>query len=325
MKLSKIAVFTSGGDSPGMNAALRAVVRAARYYQIEVEGIYRGYEGMIEDDFIPLDERSVARIVGKGGTIIKSARSKEFKTKEGRKKAYDNLVKHEIDALVGIGGDGTFKGLHVFNEEFGMPVIGLPGTIDNDIIGSDYTIGFDTASNTAIDAIDKIRDTATSHNRLFLIEVMGRDAGFIALRCAIAAGAKAVMLPETHVEPKELLAKIKAGETKRKSSNIVIVSEGNKNGDAEDLAKELHKMDPSFDIKVTVLGHIQRGGAPSAYDRLLASRVGVGAIEALRAGKNDVMVGVLNEQLAFTPLEKAIKDNHRLQDEMLHMIEILSI
>lgn len=325
MKLSKIAVFTSGGDSPGMNAALRAVVRAARYYQLEVEGIYRGYEGMIDDDFIPLDERSVARIVDKGGTIIKSARSEAFRTKEGRKQAYNNLQKHKIDALIGIGGDGTFTGLHVFNKEFGIPVIGIPGTIDNDIFGSDYTIGFDTASNTAIQAIDRIRDTATSHNRLFLIEVMGRDAGFIALRCAIASGAKAVMLPETHTEPEALLAKIKLGEQKRKSSNIVIVSEGNKNGNAQELAKQLQLMDDSFDIKVTVLGHVQRGGPPSAYDRLLASRLGVGSIEALKAGKSDVMVGVLNEKMVFTPLEKAIKENHRINDEMMKLIEILSI
>ncbi|MFT4968584.1 MAG: 6-phosphofructokinase 1 [Chitinophagales bacterium] len=325
MKLSKIAVFTSGGDSPGMNAALRAVVRAARYYKIEVEGIFRGYEGMIDDDFIPLDERSVARIVDKGGTIIKSARSESFRTKEGRLKAYQNLQKRNIDAVIGIGGDGTFMGLHVFNEEFGMPVIGVPGTIDNDIFGTDYTIGFDTASNTAVDAIDKIRDTATSHNRLFLIEVMGRDSGFIAFRCAIASGAKAVMLPETHVEPKALMAKIKEGASKHKSSNIVIVSEGNKNGDAAQLAEVLHQMDSSYDIKVTVLGHIQRGGAPSAYDRLLASRLGVGAIEALREERNDVMVGILNEKLAFTPLAKATKEHHRIKDEMLHLIEILSI
>jgi len=325
MKLSKIAVFTSGGDSPGMNAALRAVVRAARYYQLEVEGIYRGYEGMIDDDFIPLDERSVARIVDKGGTIIKSARSEAFRTKEGRKQAYNNLQKHKIDALIGIGGDGTFTGLHVFNKEFGIPVIGIPGTIDNDIFGSDYTIGFDTASNTAIQAIDRIRDTATSHNRLFLIEVMGRDAGFIALRCAIASGAKAVMLPEKHTEPEALLAKIKLGAQKRKSSNIVIVSEGNKNGNAQELAQQLRLMDDSFDIKVTVLGHVQRGGPPSAYDRLLASRLGVGSIEALKAGKSDVMVGVLNEKMVFTPLEKAIKENHRINDEMMKLIEILSI
>ncbi len=325
MKLSKIAVFTSGGDSPGMNAALRAVVRASRYYQLEVEGVYRGYEGMIDDDFIPLDERSVARIVDKGGTIIKSARSEAFRTKEGRKRAYNNLQKHKIDALIGIGGDGTFTGLHVFNKEFGIPVIGIPGTIDNDIFGSDYTIGFDTASNTAIQAIDRIRDTATSHNRLFLIEVMGRDAGFIALRCAIASGAKAVMLPETHTEPEALLAKIKLGAQKRKSSNIVIVSEGNRNGNAQELAKQLQLMDDSFDIKVTVLGHVQRGGPPSAYDRLLASRLGVGSIEALKAGKSDVMVGVLNEKMVFTPLEKAIKENHRINDEMMKLIEILSI
>ncbi len=325
MNYKKIAVFTSGGDSPGMNAALRAVVRSAIYYELEVVGIYRGFEGMIDGDFAPLDERSVARIINLGGTIIKSARSEKFKTKEGRTQAYENLKNEGIDAVIGIGGDGTFTGLHIFHQEFGFPVIGLPGTIDNDIFGTDYTIGFDTASNTAIEAIDKIRDTATSHNRLFFIEVMGRDAGFIALRCAIGSGAKAVMLPETHMEPSELLAAIQKGSTKRKSSNIVIVSEGNKNGNAAELASLVKELDASYDTKVTVLGHIQRGGAPSAYDRLLASRLGVAAIEALKADKRDVMVGILNEKVAFTPLEKAIKDHHRICDELLHVINILSI
>ncbi|MCB0510573.1 MAG: 6-phosphofructokinase [Chitinophagales bacterium] len=325
MSISKIAVFTSGGDSPGMNAALRAVVRSAIYYNLEVLGIYRGLEGLIEGDFVALDERSVARIINRGGTIIKSARSEEFRSYEGRKKAYQQLIDHKVDALIGIGGDGTFTGLHIFQEEFSFPVLGLPGTIDNDIFGTDYTIGFDTASNTAMEAIDKIRDTATSHNRLFFIEVMGRDAGFIALRCAIASGAKAVMLPETHMEPSELLNHIKKGAKQRKTSNIVIVSEGNKNGNASELAALIKELEPSYDTKVTVLGHIQRGGSPSAYDRLLASRLGVAGVEALLAGKQDIMVGIKNEKIAFTPLNKAIKEHHHLCDELLHVIDILSI
>lgn len=324
MSIKKIGVFTSGGDAPGMNAALRAVVRTAKYYNIDVVGIYRGYEGMIENDFVHLDERSVSRIINRGGTIIKSARSKEFRTKEGRKKAFENLECNGVEALIGIGGDGTFMGLHVFNKEFGVPVIGLPGTIDNDIFGTDYTIGFDTASNTAIEAIDKIRDTATSHNRLFFIEVMGRDAGFLALRAAIGSGAKAVMLPETHMEIDELLEAIRKGKGKHKSSNIVIVGEGNKNGNASELATLIKGIAPEYDTKVTVLGHIQRGGSPSAFDRLLASRLGVGAVEQLKEGKNNIMVGILNEKLAFTPLEKAVKENTLICDELLHVINILS-
>lgn len=325
MKIRKIGVFTSGGDSPGMNAALRAVVRSAVYYNLEVAGIYRGFEGLIENDIVSLDERSVARIINRGGTIIKSARSVAFKTKEGRQKAFENIQCNGIDALIGIGGDGTFTGLSVFEQEFKVPVIGLPGTIDNDIFGTDYTIGFDTASNTAMEAIDKIRDTATSHNRLFFIEVMGRDAGFIALRCAIASGAKAVMLPETHMEPSDLLRAIQKGESKHKTSNIVIVSEGNKNGNAQELAALIKEMEPSYDTKVAVLGHIQRGGSPSAYDRLLASRLGVASVEALLNNKQGVMVGIQNEKVAFTPLDKAIKEHHVLCDELLHVVDILSI
>ena len=325
MSLLKIAVFTSGGDSPGMNAALRAVVRTSIYNKLEVAGIYRGFEGMIEGDFVDLDERSVARIIDRGGTIIKSARSEEFRTKEGRLKAYEQIKKAKIDAIIGIGGDGTFTALSIFQDEFNVPVIGLPGTIDNDIFGTDYTIGFDTASNTAMEAIDKIRDTATSHNRLFFIELMGRDAGFLALRCAIASGAKAVMLPETHMEPSELLAAIKKGAKMRKTSNIVIVGEGNKNGNAQELAQMIRDMEPSFDTKVSVLGHIQRGGAPSAYDRVLASRLGVASVEALIRGEKGLMVGILNEKVAFTPLNEAIKEHHMICDELLHVIDVLSI
>lgn len=325
MGITRVAVFTSGGDSPGMNAALRAVVRAGKFYQMDVVGIYRGYEGLIEGDFIDLDERSVAHILNRGGTIIKSARSEAFRTKEGREKAHQQLLAQKIDALIGIGGDGTFTGLHIFNQEFNVPVIGIPGTIDNDIFGTDYTIGFDTASNTAMEAIDRIRDTATSHNRLFFIEVMGRDAGSIGLRCAIASGAKAVMLPETHMDVEDLLNAIKRGAKKRKSSNIVIVSEGNKNGNAQTLAKMINEMEPSFETKVTVLGHIQRGGSPTTYDRLLASRLGVAAIEALKDDNLGVMVGIKNDNIAFTPLEKAVKEEYVLCEEMLHAIKILSI
>jgi 6-phosphofructokinase 1 len=308
-----------------MNAALRAVVRTSIYNNIKVVGIYRGFEGMIEGDFVELDERSVARIIDRGGTIMKSARSEEFRTKEGRLKAYEQIKNAEIDAVIGIGGDGTFVGLSIFQNEFNIPVIGLPGTIDNDVFGTDYTIGFDTASNTAMEAIDKIRDTATSHNRLFFIELMGRDAGFLALRCAIASGAKAVMLPETHMEPSELLAAIKKGAKMRKTSNIVIVGEGNKNGNAQELARMIKEMDPSFDTKVCVLGHVQRGGSPSAYDRLLASRLGVASVEALIKGQKGVMVGVSKEKVVFTPLDKAIKEHHVICDELLHVIDVLSI
>lgn len=323
--MKKIGVFTSGGDSSGMNAAIRAVVRTAVFHEVEVVGIYRGYEGMIEGDFIPLDVRSVAKIIHTGGTILKSARSKVFITPEGRKQAYENLKKHNIEGLIAIGGDGTFTGASIFYKEYGIPIVGLPGTIDNDIFGTDSTIGFDTACNNAMNAIDKIRDTATSHNRLFFIEVMGRDAGFIALRCAIADGAKAVMLPETHMEPEELLNAIKKGGSDRKTSNIVIVSEGNKNGNAQQLADFVKQNDDSFDVKVAVLGHMQRGGTPTVYDRFIASRMGVAGVEALLEGKKNVMAGIVNDKIAFTDFEKAVKEHNRINDELLKVIDVLSI
>lgn len=323
--MKKIGVFTSGGDSSGMNAAIRAVVRTAVFHEVEVVGIYRGYEGMIEGDFIPLDVRSVAKIIHTGGTILKSARSKGFITPEGRKQAYENLKKHNIEGLIAIGGDGTFTGASIFYKEYGIPIVGLPGTIDNDIFGTDSTIGFDTACNNAMNAIDKIRDTATSHNRLFFIEVMGRDAGFIALRCAIADGAKAVMLPETHMEPEELLNAIKKGGSDRKTSNIVIVSEGNKNGNAQQLADFVKQNDDSFDVKVAVLGHMQRGGTPTVYDRFIASRMGVAGVEALLEGKKNVMAGIVNDNIAFTDFEKAVKEHNRINDELLKVIDVLSI
>ncbi len=323
--IKHIAVFTSGGDSPGMNAAVRAVVRAGLYHEIKVSAIYRGFEGMIENDIAVLDSRSVAHIIDKGGTKIKSARSKAFKTKEGRQKAFNNLKKHNIDALVAIGGDGTFTGAHIFYQEFKIPIIGIPGTIDNDIYGTSFTIGYDTASNNAMKAVDMIRDTATSHNRLFFVEVMGRDAGFIALRTAIACGAKAVMVPETKIQPKELLALINKGKSAKKSSSIVIVAEGNENGNATELAEAINKLDPHFDTKVTILGHIQRGGSPTTYDRILAAKLGVAAVDALLKGKEDLMLGVYDKELTFTPLEKAIKKHNYIDKDLLRLVEILSI
>jgi len=324
-KIKHIGVFTSGGDAPGMNAALRAVVRSAVYHKIKISAIYRAYEGMIENDIIEFDECSVSHIIDKGGTKIKTARSKEFMSFEGRKKAFNNLKKHNIDALVAIGGDGTFTGAHIFYKEFGIPIIGVPGTIDNDIYGTNATIGYDTASNNAMKAVDMIRDTATSHNRLFFIEVMGRNAGFIALRTAIATGAKAVMLPETETSPQELLDIINNGESNRKSSNIVIVSEGNKNGNATELAEKIKKIDSKFESRITVLGHIQRGGSPTIFDRVLAAKLGLAAIESLLAGKYDIMVGVDGKKITYTPLELSVKEHNYLDENLLRIIKVLSI
>ncbi len=324
-KIKHIGVFTSGGDAPGMNAAVRAVVRASLFHHLKISAIYRGYEGMIENDIVAFDARSVAHIIDKGGTKIKTARSKEFRTKEGRSKAFKNLEKHKIDALVAIGGDGTFTGANIFYKEYGIPIIGVPGTIDNDIFGTSFTIGYDTASNNAMKAVDMIRDTATSHNRLFFIEVMGRNAGFIALRTAIATGAKAVMLPETKITAQELLDLINKGKTDRKSSSIVIVAEGNENGNAMELAEKINKLDNSFDTKVTILGHIQRGGSPTTYDRILAAKLGVAAVDCLMKGEKDLMVGVFDKKITYTPLEKAIKENNFLDKDLLRIIDVLSI
>lgn len=323
--IKHIGVFTSGGDAPGMNAALRAVVRAGVFHNLKVSAIYRGFEGMVENDIVEFDVRSVSHIIDKGGTKIKTARSKEFRTKVGRAKAYKNLQDHKIDALVAIGGDGTFTGAHIFYKEFGIPVIGVPGTIDNDIFGTSFTIGYDTASNNAMKAVDMIRDTATSHNRLFFVEVMGRNAGFIALRTAIATGAKAVMVPETKITPVELLSLINKGKTDRKSSSIVIVAEGNENGNALQLAAAIEKLDNSFDSKVTILGHVQRGGSPTTYDRVLAAKLGIAAVDCLVRGEKDIMVGVYDKHLTYTPLEKAIKEHNYLDDDLLRIVEVLSI
>lgn len=324
-EIQKIAVFTSGGDASGMNAAIRAVVRSAAFYKIVVYGIYEGYEGMIDNEIRLMNERSVGKIIDRGGTILRSARSMRFKTAEGRAQAYENLQKHGIDALVCIGGDGSLTGLKLFSETYGIPVIGMPGTIDNDLYGTDYTIGFDTAVNTCVEAIDKIRDTASSHNRLFFVEVMGRDAGFIALNTAIASGASAVMLPERHIEVDDLIALLEKKAKRGKSSSIVIVAEGNKNGDAMELAQAVRDKKSSYEIRVTVLGHIQRGGRPGYFDRVLASRMGVFAVESLLNEGSGNMVGIRNGEMVLVPLEKAIKMHADINADNYRIAEILSI
>jgi len=325
-KISKIGVFTSGGDAPGMNAAIRAVVRASIYYQKEVSGIIHGYEGMIDEEIVKLGARSVGNILQRGGTILKSARSENFRSPEGRKKAFESLKKHGIDALVGIGGDGTFTGLHTFYKEFGFPCVCIPGTIDNDIAGTDYTIGYDTATNTAVEAIDKIRDTALSHNRLFFIEVMGRHSGYIALNSGIAGGAVAIIIPEEHLSFDDLYGRLEqSGKTSKKSS-LVVVAEGSKIGDANELARMVAERSSYFDIKVTILGHLQRGGAPTYFDRVLASRMGVAAVEGLLKGETDSMVGVFNNQVVFNKFDSIMNgQHHEIDQESLRLAKILSI
>lgn len=323
--IKKIAVFTSGGDAPGMNAAVRAVVRSCIYNNIQVAGIYRGYQGLIEGDIEELTARSVNHILQRGGTVLKSARSDDFRQAEGRGKAYEKLKSNGIDALVAIGGDGTFTGAFHFNKEFDFPVIGIPGTIDNDLYGTDYTIGFDTALNTVIDAVDKIRDTAASHSRLFFVEVMGRDAGFIAAHAGLASGALAVMIPEREMTIEQLLDRLNEAKRHNKSSSIVIVAEGGKSGNATEIAAEVSKQMPFYETKVTILGHIQRGGSPSCFDRNLASRLGVAAVESLLKGKRDAMVGMVHHKVVLTPFEKAISDKFRLDSEIVRISDILSI
>ena len=322
--IKNIGVFTSGGDSPGMNAAIRAVVRTGLYYDLDVTGIYRGYDGMISGDFQLMERKSVANIIQRGGTILKTARSEEFRTVEGRKKAYEQLIKHNVDAIVAIGGDGTFTGANIFYDEYKVPVIGLPGTIDNDLIGTDFTIGYDTAINTVIDAVDKIRDTAESHDRLFIVEVMGRDSGLIALRSGIGTGAEAILIPETKTDIRALINRLEISR-KDKSSKIIIVAEGDDAGGAFEIAKVVKDKFPSIDTRVSILGHIQRGGAPSCMDRVLASRLGVAAVESLIAGRNREMIGVVNGQIHFTPFSNAIKHNPEVNPELLKIVEILSL
>lgn len=323
-KVTKIGVLTSGGDSPGMNAAVRAVVRTGLYYGLEMYGVMRGYSGMLEDDITRLESRSVANIIQRGGTMLKTARCKEFFEPEGRKKAYENLKKRGINGLIIIGGDGSFKGALKFSQEFDIPCIGLPGTIDKDIAGTDFTIGFDTAVNTAVEAIDKIRDTADAHDRLFIIEVMGRDAGYIALHSGIATGAEHILIPERKTDIEDVIASLQEKEKRRKLVNLIVVAEGDDFGGAEEVNKIIKSRLPNADTRVCVLGHIQRGGAPSCLDRLIASRMGYHAVESLIEGRYNVMVGVLNNKMNYTPLEKAVKAKQRISEDWLKIVKILA-
>ena len=321
-----IAVLTSGGDAPGMNAALRSVVRTCAHYHINCFGVYRGYQGLIEGDIKPLSARSVNNIINKGRTKLKSARSQEFRTKEGREKAFDNLHKHAIEALVVIGGDGSFTGGMIFEKEFGIPVLGIPGTIDNDIFGTSHTIGYDTALNTVVEAIDKIRDTAISHNRLFFVEVMGRDAGHIALNVGIGAGAEEILIPEENLGLDRLLDSLKRSKKSGKSSSIVVVAEGDKIGkNVFELAEYIEENLPAYEVRVSVLGHIQRGGTPSCFDRVLASRMGLKAVEALMEGVSGQMVGIQNGDMILTPLDKAIKGKSKINRELIRVSDIMTL
>jgi 6-phosphofructokinase 1 len=322
-KFKKIGVLTSGGDAPGMNAAIRAVVRTAIYNNLEVIGIREGYKGMIEKLFTPLWANDVSDIIQRGGTILKTARCKEFMHEEGRKKAYDNLREIGIDGVVVIGGDGTFTGARIFNEEYDIPFVGIPGTIDNDIYGTDYTIGYDTALNTVVEAVDKIRDTASAHTRMFFVEVMGAEAGFIALRSGVATGAEAIVIPETHNEGDKLDELLESGR-RQKASNLVIVAEGDEGGGAYALAEKYKKKYPNYDIRITVLGHLQRGGSPSAFDRVTASRLGHAAVEALTDDQKSVMVGIQNNAISLVPFRKAVKLHKDVSRELLEIAEILS-
>lgn len=324
-KLKRIGVFTSGGDAPGMNAAVRAVVRTAIYHKCEVYGIYNGYEGMINGDIKKLQKKDVANIIHRGGTILKTSRSMEFMEKRGRTKAYKNLKKHKIDGCVAIGGNGTFTGGLVFESERDIPFIGVPGTIDNDIFGTDYTIGYDTAINTAVEAIDRIRDTADSHSRLFFIEVMGRHAGYIALNTGIGSGAGYTFLPETKNTIDDLHKFLKGALSRNKLFNLVIVAEGNKTGNAMKISKKLKKLDAKFDSRVTIIGHLQRGGAPSAMDRVLASRFGYSAVNALIAGEKNQAVGIIDGDIVLTPFDQAIHKTKDINEDLVQMAKILAM
>lgn len=320
-----IGILTSGGDAPGMNAAIRAVTRTAIYHGFEVKGIMRGYKGLITNEIVPFKTQNVSNIIQQGGTILKTARSAEFMTPEGRKTAYENMTAQGIDALVVIGGDGSLTGARVFASEYNFPIVGLPGTIDNDLFGTDTTIGYDTALNTIMDAVDKIRDTASSHERLFFIEVMGREAGFLALNGAIATGCEAAIIPEIATEVDQLSELIENGFRKSKNSSIVMVAESELTGGAMGLAERVKTEYPQYDVRVTILGHIQRGGSPSASDRILASRMGEAAINALIEAQRNVMVGIQNDELVYIPFSKAIKRQKPINRELLNTLKILSI
>ena len=326
MKVKKIAVLTSGGDSPGMNTALRAVVRTCAYNNIDCVGVSRGYQGLINDDIKSLKTRSVRGIINRGGTMLYSARSDEFRTFEGRKKAYENVKKHNIDGIVVIGGDGSFTGGLIFQKEFNVPVVGIPGTIDNDLYGTTHTLGYDTALNTVMDAIDKIRDTAISHDRLFFVEVMGRDAGHIALNSGIAIGAQEILVPEHNIGIEGLIQSLKDSKKNGKTSSIVVVAEGDKTGkNVFDLAKKVEQEFPKYEIRVSVLGHMQRGGSPSCFDRVLGTKMGVTAVESLLNGESGYMIGVDNGKIVKTSLKKAIKGETKIDPELIRISRIMNI
>jgi 6-phosphofructokinase 1 len=326
MKVKKIAVLTSGGDSPGMNTALRAVVRTCAYKNIDCVGVSRGYQGLINDDIKTLKTRSVRGIINRGGTMLYSARSDEFRTKEGREKAFSNIKKHSIDGLVVIGGDGSFTGGLIFQKEFGIPVIGIPGTIDNDLYGTSHTLGYDTALNTVMDAIDKIRDTAISHDRLFFVEVMGRDAGHIALNSGIAIGAQEILIPEQNMGIEGLINSLKDSKKNGKTSSIVVVAEGDKTGkNVFDLARQVEEEFPKYEIRVSVLGHMQRGGSPSCFDRVLGTKMGVRAVESLIDGDSGKMIGIDNGKIVSTSLKKAIKGETKIDPELIRVSRIMNI
>ena len=324
-QIKTVGILTSGGDAPGMNACIRAITRTAIFNGMKVMGIYRGYEGLINGEIKEFTSESVSNTIQRGGTILKTARSMEFMTPEGMQKAYDNLVKFGIDALIVIGGNGSLTGAQKLAREYDYPVIGLPGTIDNDLYGTDSTIGYDTALNTIVDCVDKIRDTATSHDRIFFVEVMGRDAGFLAQNSAIAAGAEAAIIPEDQTDVDQLEQFISRGFRKSKNSSIVIVSESKKDGGAMYYAERVRKEYPQYDVRVTILGHLQRGGTPTACDRILASRLGHASIEALKEGQRNVMVGIHNDQIVYVPIDRAIKKDKPIDKELIDVLGVLSI
>lgn len=326
-EINRIAVLTSGGDAPGMNAAIRAIVRHATYHDLHIFGIYRGYEGMIEGDIHRLETTEVSNIIHRGGTILKTARSKAFMTPEGRKQAYESLQAHDIDAIITIGGNGTFTGANIFQQEYDIPIVGIPGTIDNDLFGTDLTIGFDTAVNTAIEAVDKIRDTADSHNRLFFIEVMGRHSGFIALNTAIGSGASSVLIPESESDSAvdSLISILKKGAKRKRLFSLVIVAEGDKAGGAIAVADAVQKQFDSFEVKVSIIGHLQRGGSPTAVDRILASRLGFSAVESLLEGRSGVMIGIRDRQIVHVPFQDAIEQVKSPDKELIRMAQILAL
>ncbi len=323
--IKRIGVLTSGGDAPGMNAAIRAVVRTGLYRKLEVVGVMRGYQGLIEGEFQVMHNSSVANIIQRGGTILKTARSEEFRTDEGMAKAYQNLMSHEIDALVAIGGDGTFRGAMAFGGKYDFPIVGVPGTIDNDLYGTDFTIGYDTAINTVIEVVDKLRDTAASHNRLFFVEVMGRDAGFIALRSGIAGGAEDILVPEDPTDIDKLIAKLQNDRRENKTSGIIIVAEGDDQGGALEVARKVKEKCDSYETRVSIIGHMQRGGSPTCMDRVLASTLGYDAVNALLDGQRGVMIGQINKKTAFIPFEKATKHHQEMNKSMLAMAHVLSL